>query len=424
MEAELYRWSAVRKRYLWQLLRYRAPMRRWERALDFGRPPKGALRELLRAAEESTVHYPRAFAGAGVQWRDLEKAEDLAHFPSLSRQALQESYYDLFHRDVRQRDVEEGWLGRTSGSTGEPVRFFMDADSIHFFTAFLRHLWRLHALGPLPRPGRAGVVLLCTLPRSAIYEVRLPLLNGTLFRKLHFAEPDADATLERLDPRVITGDPDSLARLLESPASLRPQLVLSSAFALPDPLARALEEKTGAVVVDYWSLAETGPIAWRRAGGPWTVLPSSIVECDHGELLVTNLRNRFFPLIRYRTGDLGEMRDGRLERLEGRVVSRFRAADGRAVDPSQLAPQLSALPVRQWQLRQEETSLRLRFYADAPLSQESTRELERAARKLLGEGELTLDRASAPLFQPGEKPMPFLCQAATRSASEASASSG
>ena len=49
----------------------------------------------------------------------------------------------------------------------------MDARSIHFFTAFVRFLLERHRLST--RGTRAGIVLLCTLPRSAIYSTRLPL---------------------------------------------------------------------------------------------------------------------------------------------------------------------------------------------------------------------------------------------------------
>src|SRR5437868_5644653 len=115
----------VRKRYAWQLARYAAPLARWRRALLDDRTDVERLRSLLRVAEEETSYYPEAFAAAGVSWRDVLTAADLAHVPSLSRRALQDRFHELFSRRVTTKDVDEGWLGRSSGSTGEPVRFFM-----------------------------------------------------------------------------------------------------------------------------------------------------------------------------------------------------------------------------------------------------------------------------------------------------------
>ncbi len=433
--AELYE-CPVRKRYVWQLVRYRPAMKQWIAALHAaanGDPATegdlvARLGSVLRAAEKGTCAYATSFAAAGVQWGDAGTRADLAAFPRLTRPELQTRYYDLFHARIRERDVNEGWLGRTSGSTGEPVRFFMDGESIHFFIAFLRFLWERHALGPMPRAFSTGIVLLCTLPRSSIYRVRLPLLRGTLFRKLHWSEPDAAGEMERLAPAIVTGDPDSLARLAyaaERGAKIRPKLIASSAFALPPDLAERLRALTGAAVVDYYSLAETGPVAWRCREDRLHVLEPAVIaeNTPDGELVVTNLRNTFFPLIRYATGDLAIVEEagrcacgthGRvLARFEGRLSARFVAADGRRVDPSQLHPILSALPVRQYQLVQTAAEVRLRYFADAPLETAALEHLVPAlARLLRAPVPLATERVNAPLFRPGEKPIVYRTDAA------------
>lgn len=422
----------VRRRYAWQLVRYGPGVARGVRELlAADRDADGAdglrsmrLARLLLGAERETGYYPEAFAGAGVSARDLRDTKDLAHFPSLSRLTLQERSRDVFSRRLGPRDVEEGWLGRSSGSTGEPVRFFMDAASIHYFVAFIRFLWRRQALGPLPGPTATGVVLLCTLPRSSIYETRLPLLRGSRFRKLHFGERHSGETLTRLAPAVVTGDPDSLAAMAEriegGDARVRARLVLSSAFALPEPLRERLERLTGAVVVEYYSMAETGPIAWRcPAAGRFHVLsPACVLESVGDEIVLTNLRNRLFPLIRYRTGDLGEVRpdDGpcacgsrgdHLVALAGRLVSRFVTAAGARVDPSQLQPLLSRLGARQFQLRQESVDrLVVRLHGEQP-SPGALEDLRAGAERLLGPVRVDVSVSPDLLFRPGEKPIVY-----------------
>lgn len=416
----------VRTRYARQIFRYRRGNLGWVARLSRGRDARDEavtdLRALLRDAEEGTGYYAGAFAAAGVTWRDLRSREDLAHFPTLPRPTLQARYFELFHRAVGGDDVDEGWLGTTSGSTGEPVRFFMDAPSIHFYLAFIRFLWARLGLGALPRPGSTGIVLLCTLPRSAIYGTRLPLLRFTRFRKLHWEEPRAPETLARLAPAVITGDPDSLARLADAAEGglrVRPRLILSSAFALDPALAARLAIATGARVVDYYSMAETGPIAWRCGEGVLHALDGAVeLERDRGELLVTNLRNRLFPLVRYRTGDLGEVdevscrcgtRGLAITRFDGRVAARFVRADGAHVDPSQLQPILSALPVSQFQLVQTAPdAATLRYHAHAMLDATALAPLESALSRLLAaSARVTLEHSPAPLRRPGEKPLVY-----------------
>jgi phenylacetate-CoA ligase len=146
-----------------------------------------------------------------------------------------------------------------------------------------------------------------------------------------------------------------------------------------------------------------------------------ILESQGGELLVTNLRNRVFPLVRYRTGDLGAVEPGDepcacgargpvLARLEGRLVSRFVTGDGRPVDPSQLQPVLSGLRVRQFQLRQTGPArVLLRYVADGEVDRGRARELEAALGFLLGSPTvLDLERSEGLLFRPGEKPLVYV----------------
>src|SRR5688500_13523562 len=91
--AELYE-CPVRKRYLWQLVRYRGPLARWIRALHASADGRDVAIEeriaaMLKLAQEGTRWYPESFARAGVQWSDFEKRGDLAAFPRIDRETLQ-----------------------------------------------------------------------------------------------------------------------------------------------------------------------------------------------------------------------------------------------------------------------------------------------------------------------------------------------
>ena len=417
----------VRRNWLGQVVRYSLAVARWRRKLfSYHRDPARyveeklpvAIRELLRVAQIDTAFYPDRFHQAGVQWSDLRTAEDLRHFPALSRRDVQERYRDIAAFSLDQAARDEGIFWQTSGSTGQPVRFFVNGESNKWPLAFYRFLM---GRGP-GRPFSHGVVLLCALPRSAIVRTWLPLFGGTYFRKLHWAEPESAATLARLNPRVITGDPDSLGVLEKALASeeirIKPRLILSSAFELPEERSRTLGARTGARVVDCYSIAETGPLAWRcGAGRPFHLLGSAAhVETDSaGEILVTNLRNPLFPLVRYRTGDLGEIvwrdcecgyRGPSLVRLLGRRASRFVSASGDLVDPSRVEPLLAKLPVFQYQLVQKADRVLLRYHGREELRDLS--DLQRALDRLLGRAS-TLDtvRSADPLWRPGEKPLPY-----------------
>lgn len=425
--AELRR-EGVRRNWLGQVLRYSIPVARWRRRLEaWHRDPAGyrerqlagQIRKVLLGAQTDTAFYPEHFAKAGVQASDFRSAEDLRHFPVLERRHVQERFRDLVSFALDRSSRDEGILWQTSGSTGEPVRFFVNGESNKWPFAFYKFL-----MGGGPgRPFSQGIVLLCTLPRSTLVRSWLPLFGGTFFRKLHWAEPEAAATLARLDPSVVTGDPDSLARLDEALGSgeirIRPRLILSSAFELPQGRARSLAERTGARVVDCYSIAEAGPLGWRCGPGrPFHLLGSAAhVETDAaGEILVTNLRNPYFPLVRYRTGDLGRIeerdcdcgyRGPSLVELSGRRASRFVTASGTEVDPSKVEPILTRLPLRQFQLVQEADRVLLRYHGPEEVGDVGA--LRSALEHLLGSpATLSTSRSPDPLWRSGEKPFPYL----------------
>src|SRR5690606_4032961 len=64
----------------------------------------------------------------------------------------------------------------------------------------------------------------------------------------------------------------------------------------------------GRRIVSEYGAAESGIIAFECAEGSMHVnMETCIVEVENGEILVTNLVSRSFPIIRYRLGDYIEL---------------------------------------------------------------------------------------------------------------------
>lgn len=161
--------------------------------------------------------------------------------------------------------------------------------------------------------------------------------------------------LERAD--VVAGPP---VRLLAAARSLdgqgwalpRVRAVLSSADRLTASLRAALQQIWQAEVFDHWGMTETGlagAIECARHDGlhlDETNILAEIVDPETGaprpdgqtgELVVTTLRRRALPLIRYRTGDLAAItrapcrcgsRLARLKLGDGRVRAGYRLPQG------------------------------------------------------------------------------------------------
>lgn len=154
--------------------------------------------------------------------------------------------------------------------------------------------------------------------------------------------------------------------------SLGVRSVLVGAETLSDPDAALISRAFGCPVFDRYSNMEMGIYAQREwGGGGFRVNKSSYYvevlregsdepapEGEAGRIVVTDLYNRAFPMIRYDTGDLGTMvRDPRGERalgcVWGRRVDSVYDASGALINPHGVTNGMWGVEgVRQWQFAQ------------------------------------------------------------------------
>jgi phenylacetate-CoA ligase len=297
----------------------------------------------LRRALWRSPFYLDVLLRLGLSPHDLRALDDLEHFPTLDRATLSGAFDSI--PALLPFGHGRLFVERSSGSTGRPLAVLKeDYDSVHMWAVlrfFLR--WREVRL-----PTRPRIALLCTLPHGVEYRTPLPALGGELVR-VSLARPEPAARLRAFRPHVALTDPAGLHWLAGLADPPRPRLLLSSAMHLAPGLRRRVEAALGVPVVNYYSLAETGPVAFEcaAAGGRFHVLlPDVWVESVDGEIVVTRLRESVLPLLRYRTGDRGDVHPDRcacgygglsITGLAGRRACAFVTPEGREVDAWRLA---------------------------------------------------------------------------------------
>jgi len=355
----------------------------------------------LRAGLLRSPYYRETLGARGLGPSDLQSLDDLAAFPTLDRATLAARWREVAAFDA----TDELVLARSSGSTGAPVTIVRRADETLHVWAIMTTFVRRLGLRPPPRP---RAVLLCGLPGAPEYSAHLPLFGDGALHRISIRRPDAAARLARVRPFLVTGDPESLRWLAERPV-IEPSLIVSSALQLSADLRAALP----APIVNLYATTETGPIAWECARGRFHVLvPDVWVESLGGELVVTRLRDGALPLLRYLTGDRGEVATDdcpcgqpgpSIVGFVGRRACRFRTLAGGAVDAWQLAPLLRDLPLRAFRVTQRAgDDFLVELAGDAPRGLEIA--LARGLAALGFETRLEI-RTGARLD--GEKPEPF-----------------
>jgi len=238
----------------------------------------------------------------------------------------------------------------TSGTSGRQKRLFFTEADIEATVAYFEHGMAtivrpgssVAVAFPARRPDSVGDLLMRGLTRLGAFPVALPV-DGSL-------DMVVDA-LRELRPAAIAGMPVTLgaaARRMETDGGppLRIETALVSADSVSPSFKAALAVIWGSEVFEHWGMTETGyggALACEAHDGLHireTDLYLEIVDestgralpAGHaGEIVVTTLRRRGLPLIRYRTGDSGCIIDNRCRC--GSVLRRLRLG-GRIGEPS------------------------------------------------------------------------------------------
>ncbi len=311
------------------------------------------LRRLLGHASRMCPYYRRMFDSAGLAPQSITLAQ-LANLPTLTKDLIREHGAALIDPAVR------GGLHRysTGGSTGEPLRFWIDRSRQAADQAARMRTRRWFGIQPGDRE-----LYLWGSPVELVAQDRLKswrdrLTNHRLLNAFEMTPRRMSQyfdTLERYDPIHVFGYPSSIARLVrhavETGRRVRSKS-LKAVFTTGElllPADRAIIEEAFAVpVADGYGAREAGFIAHQCPMGRYHVtMESLIVELldpqgrpveggAAGEVTVTHLDAIGMPFVRYRTGDLarwgGACPCGRslqtLEIVEGRRTDMLRTAGG------------------------------------------------------------------------------------------------
>jgi phenylacetate-CoA ligase len=240
---------------------------------------------------------------------------DLRTWPVLERQTIQAHEAEM----LAQREVRGRYFRSTSGSTGSPLRVWMDPAAAAWAWAADYHglLWHGIQVGARAltlRPQTAGAI------GEWIRNNRLVTATDLSPARLEAAVRD----LERRDTTYVWGYVSAVVELAEQArlmgARSRPLVPYAKVFGemLYPFQRRIIEEGLGARVIETYGCNETGTVAYECPAGSIHVFADHVtVEIlkdgepvrpgEMGDIVLTCTTNRTMPLIRYRVGDRGRL---------------------------------------------------------------------------------------------------------------------
>jgi phenylacetate-CoA ligase len=370
-----------------ELDEYRALLRseRFD-ALALRRIQQQRAAELVAFAMTHTAWYRERYAGFDP--RSLGEAGAFESLPVLERDDVRHHFAEISSDEATPRNVKPSV---TSGSTGEPLRVLRDVRANHRTLG-----WRLHRWwGVSPVDDKALIW------RDAAGSRWRNAWHDALWWPTRTVQMDANqieepalrrfvAGWERVRPVLLTG---YVGAVVEFAQFLRrigrtlppPKAVGVTAAPVAPEQKRFLREVFGAPAYDHYQCIEVPMIAGEcaEANGLHAFADARIVELlgddgrpvgpgESGQVVITDFRNRVFPLIRYRIGDLARWKRAPcpcgvtlplLEPVQGRISDALRLASGLVVAGEGLNALFHPFPgaVRQFQLRQDaDHSLTLR----------------------------------------------------------------
>ncbi|MHA1632635.1 MAG: phenylacetate--CoA ligase family protein, partial [Candidatus Freyarchaeota archaeon] len=220
------------------------------------------LREVLAYAYENVPFYHRKFREAGVKPSDVKSVEDLKRLPILRKDEVRRNLDQMVSRRF---EVSKLKMLRTSGSTGEPLYFYISGVEDEYRKA--RHLRANIVCGQRLRDRW----VLITHPLYFSQATRLQRFLGFYVPIPVSVFDDVDkqiSTIEGLRPDVLDGYASSLlllARRVEEREvkTIRPRLLISGADLIDPRSRRYVEEVFGVPFYDQYGCAEFERLAWQ-----------------------------------------------------------------------------------------------------------------------------------------------------------------
>lgn len=282
------------------------------------------LRNLIKHAYNNTPYYRRIFNERGLTDKDIQSIDDLPKLPILTKDDVRKNFEDLMSQDSNKR---RSFLNSTSGSTGEPFKYYIDMEvtSINWAGMFRGWEWAKYKLGDK----RA------TLAGSSLVPNEKPTLKkrarGLLERNLSLSAFEMNDSmmanyaekLSRYKSKFIRGYASAIylfANYLKGAGinTIKPKAIFTTAEMLLPQYREIIEKQFGCRVFDQYGCYDGGPQAMEctEHNGLHISVEKTIMEFINeqnepvspgcpGEILATDLHNYTMPFIRYAVGDVG-----------------------------------------------------------------------------------------------------------------------
>lgn len=371
------------------------------------------LKALLIHARQSCDFYRRTWEAQGFRPEQMKHVSEIAQLPVLTKQVIQDNYDGLVAKGYGDTNIRK----TTGGSTGIPFRFELDMESHERRQAVM---WR--GYGWLGAPlGRKSTYLWGAdlTPKKGLAKIKDVLFhrfyNRIILNSFEMTEDnlgDYVASINAAKSPVIVSYVNPLVTLAEFIVDkglevYQPESILTGAEPLYDYQRRIIERAFNAPVYNTYGCREFMLMAAENPSRDGLhinqdhlvleLIGDDGLPAKSGDVVVTDLHNFGFPLIRYATGDRATAADdhdfqglplSKLQSIDGRKLDAIKSSEGKII-PGEFFPHLikDFDFVRRFQVVQKEISgIVLKMECFTTPRDQQLDELARAIKQLAGAG--------------------------------------
>lgn len=305
------------------------------------------LTEFLRYIYQNNRYYKQLFDNLGIREEDFEDSKVLSRIPILDKATIRENEEDFLSDNSSNPQFVS-----TSGSSGTPLKFAMGNERVSHDVAAK---WRATRWWGVDIGDKEAVIWGSNVELSGqgmLKLIRDKVIRSKLFPAQHLDESGLKNlfyALQKFQPRMIYGYPSILTLLGEyikrnnlSYDGTHLKVIFCTAEKLYDHQKQTIEEVFAAPVANGYGSRDAGFIAHDCPQGYQHISSEDVITevlneqgdpCkpgEIGELIVTNLSTRDFPMLRYNTGDMAVLQQQPCEC--GRGLLGFQEVIGRAND--------------------------------------------------------------------------------------------
>lgn len=287
--------------------------------------------EIFRRAYQYSPFYRKLYMDAGIQSEDIQGLGDIKKLPIITK--------DMVKKHAEEMLIQPKWKmvkANTSGTTGTPLRVYESWSSIWWEQAYLYCSRKRNGFVY----GQPLVSLRGNLDRS-ISHLKVHVSNTLFLSSYNINKNTIEEYHKRIvhhSPTAIEGYPSSLYTfalcLKEAGLELHIPVAFTSSETLLDYQRSLIEKQLNTEIFDNYGMTERtiNLLETRNHAGYYEAPGYSINEYVEDGEICTSLINHDFPMIRYRSYDVMQMKEpGIVTQILGRMDDEVICKDGTKV---------------------------------------------------------------------------------------------